>query len=81
MGIGTFGRVYSGTLLSEDDREMADQEIFVKTITGKIQGTGGGDWYICRVYSGTLLSEDDREVANQEIFVKTITGKICVCVR
>ena len=32
---GTFGKVYSGTLLSEDDKEVADQEVFVKTITGK----------------------------------------------
>jgi len=32
---GTFGKVYCGTLLSEEDSEVADQEIFVKTITGK----------------------------------------------
>ena len=31
---GTFGKLYAGTLLSEDDNEVADQEIFVKTITG-----------------------------------------------
>lgn len=34
--LGTFGKVYCGTLLSEEDSEVADQEIFVKTITGEL---------------------------------------------
>jgi len=32
---GTFGKIYSGTLLSEGDNQFgADQEIIVKTVTG-----------------------------------------------
>jgi hypothetical protein len=32
---GTFGKIYSGTLLSEGDSQFgADQEIIVKTVTG-----------------------------------------------
>lgn len=36
---GTFGRIFQGTLLSEGENNFgADQEIIVKTVTGKIYG-------------------------------------------
>ena len=37
MFSGTFGRIYTGTLLGLDENEAgAEQEVYVKTVTGEL---------------------------------------------
>ncbi len=35
FGVGTFGRIYHGILIGEDENDVeAEQDVFIKTVTG-----------------------------------------------